>query len=164
MYEKHWKIFFLHFGVWHFVAFGIYCGPFVHFSVWDFMGTDKCLWTRVFSFRAKSGNFSATSHCVMSWPYMTFLVLRYHGTTLPWYHATLPWHHTTLPYGTIEFWDFLGSWHCKKQSCPTYQCNVVHHDGTIGTVLEYNGSMVLHYHSTMLSYVVLLTFWDVLVS
>ena len=106
MYEKHWKIFFLHFGVWHFVAFGIYCGPFVHFSVWDFKGTDNCLWARVFSFRAKSGNFSATSHCVMSWPYMTFLVLRYHGTTLPWYHATLPWHHTTLPYGTIKFLRF----------------------------------------------------------
>ena len=153
MYEKHWKIFFLHFGVWHFVAFVIYCCPFVHFSVWDFKGTDNCLLARVFSFRAKSGNFSATSHCVMSWQGLTWhfwyyatMVLHYHGTT-PRYHGTIPRFHMVL----LSFWDFLGSKHCKKQSCPTYQCNVVHHDGTIGTVLEYNGSMVLHYHSTMLS-------------
>ena len=107
---KHWKIFFLQFGVWHFVAFGIYCCPFVHFSVWDFKGTDNCLWARVFSFRVKSGYFSATIHCVMSWQGLTWhfwyyatMVLHYHGTT-PRYHGTIPRFHMVL----LSFWDFLG--------------------------------------------------------
>ena len=111
MYEKHWKIFFLHFGVWHFVAFGIYCCPFVHFSVWDFKGTDNCLWARVFSFRAKSGNFSATSHCVMSWHGLTWH-LWYYATMVPHYHGTTPRYHGTIPrfhMVLLSFWDFLGS-------------------------------------------------------
>ena len=94
---------FLHFGVWHFVAFGIYCCPFVHFSVWDFKGTDNCLWARVFSFRAKSGNFSATSHCVMSWHFW------YYATMVPRHATMAPYHASIWYYWVFEIFSDLNA-------------------------------------------------------